>query len=158
MNTSITELTVKNNINLLSRENKLPDFLNIPFEMDNGKLGNYKIKANIKRLNYFLKQLKTASRFYEKKTSRTLVGTSSENTIKNQAEFYVSQLKTKELLFYPLKSSMLATSNQFRFETLKRIVPRQICYSGHFSSDARFLQALTESAQTMGYSIKEHID
>lgn len=158
MNTSITELTVKNHINTLEGENTLPEFLNIPFELDNGKMGNYKVKTGIERLNYFLKQLKTASKFYSKKMNRISSGFSSENTIESQAKFYTDHLKTKTLLFYPLKSSMLATTNIFRFEVLLRIVPRNLCCSGNCSNDTRYLQALTEAAQSMGYTIDEYIE
>jgi hypothetical protein len=158
MNTLITELTVKNHINTLGGKNSLPDFLNIPFELDNGRQGNYKIKTGIERLNYFLKQLKTASKYYGQKTNRVSSGNSPENTIQIQAAFYVDQLKTSELLFYPLKKSMLATSNNFRLEVLRRIVPRNTCFSGNYSSDTNYLQALTEAALTMGYTINEYAD
>ena len=158
MNTLITELTVKNHINTLEGKNSLPDFLNIPFELDNGRQGNYKIKTGIKRLTYFLKQLKIASRYYGQKTNRIPSGHSQENTIQSQAAFYVDHLKTSELLFYPLKKSTLATSNNFRLEVLRRIVPRSICFSGSYSNDTNYLQALTKAALTMGYTINEYAD
>lgn len=158
MNISLTELTIKNHINTLERGKELPNFLNIPFEMDNGNRGNYNVKTSIQRLNYLLKQLKKASRFYGQKTKRISMNVSDSNTVKIQAAFYVSHLKTSTLLFYPLKSSMRATSNLFRLEVLKQIVPRGICHSGRFSNDADYLHALTEAAKSMGYSVTEYTD
>lgn len=157
MNISITEAAVKNHLNMIGDGEILPAFLNIPFELDNGNQGNYKIKSNIDRLNKLLKQLKVACKLYGKRKTRIKLSTNSpDNTIENQAAFYVNNLKTSVLLFYPLKGSMLSTSNQFRLLVLARIVPRSICRGGNYSSDVRYLSALTDAAIDIGYTIKEY--
>lgn len=157
MNISITKAAVKNHLNMIGNGEKLPAFLNIPFELDNGNQGNYKIKSSTDRLNKLLKQLKVACKFYGKrKTKVKLPINSPDNTINNQAVFYVNNLKTSVLLFYPLRGSMLSTSNQFRLAVLTQIVPRSTCMGGNYSNDTRYLSALTDAVIDMGYTIKEY--
>ena len=161
MNTLITEKAVQNHLTALNNGDNLPVFLNIPFNLDSGKIGNYKIKSGIDRLNKFLKQLKTASKYCSKKTNRINCDakSSGENTIKNQAVYYADNLKTNVLLFYPLKASMSASSNQFRLEVLRLITRnggRHIMSRGMNATNE--LNALTSIIIDMGYSIKEYID
>jgi len=159
MSISITELTINDHLKTLSDDNHLPDYIDIPFELNNGKMGNYKIRAGIDRLKKLLKQFKKTNSLCTKKANSLINRDSgSDNTIQHQASFYVDSLKNKKLLFYPLKKSMLATSNQFRLGVLRKIVPREICFSGKYSTDMAYLKALNNSAIDMGYIITEYTD
>jgi len=159
MNISITELTINDHLKTLNDDNHLPDYIDIPFELNNGKKGNYKIKTGIDRLKKLLKQFKKTNSLFTKKANSPINrDSSSDNSIQHQASFYVDSLKGKKLLFYPLKKSMLAVSNQFRLEVLRRIVPREICFSGKYPTDIAYLKALNDSAVDMGYIITEYTD